>query len=81
MAAASPPPTQQATAPFNFQTTLSTPDWCKTGAHLPTLLHRLPGRRAMEHDDKLEPQGDGCTKSALNKMHKTPCGDHLEVRG
>ena len=35
----------------------------------------------MEHDDKLEPQGDGCTKSALNKMHKTPCGDHLEVRG
>ena len=30
-------------------------------------------------DDKLEPQGDGCTKSTLNKMN-TPWGDHLEVR-
>ena len=29
-------------------------------------------------DDKLEPQGDGCTKSTLSKMHN---GDHLEVRG
>ena len=53
-------------------------DWCPP---VPTLLHRLPGRRAMEHGDKLEPAA-GCTKSALNKMmHNTPCGDHLEVRG
>ena len=31
-------------------------------------------------DDKLEPQGDGCTKSTPNKTHNTPGGDHLEVR-
>ena len=29
-------------------------------------------------DDKLEPhEGDGCTKSMLNK---TPCGNNLQVR-